>query len=434
MLILANFLRVYAGKVSVEAHTQEFLTERNNIFRTFFDHKMVTMSEYFTPEGAAKGVRQKRETEVEGFAMEIMLGRELDPSDTIPQLGLDDGQGYLKFLLTLKSRSEANNLPADQKQKKRRSLYKEGFSPKDYKLSGVKKILVLAMSPTIETHENVEAILLLLNISVLDFAFSADIKMQLILVGKMSASCSHACPYCNGSKPEWVIDSPRTTIGSLWQNYRDFMKPVAEKSGGGNEKKAKEFNIVVRRPLVTGEDETQILGGVFFFPELHVLIGIVGKMMMELETSTVFESEKAGRAYLVQWEKSCNVSRTAFHGSTNYNGNNAERLLDKVESLEESLEGLIVEGEKLALARKFISVFKDFRAVVHSCFGMRDLDPNYEHYIDVFSKSYRALNISVTVKVHLVEAHLAEFLKFFGETTLWDFTVNKPVRGYIRTF
>ena len=64
LLILANFLRVYAGKVSVEAHTQEFLTERNNIFRTFFDHKMVTMSEYFTPEGAAKGVRQKRETEV----------------------------------------------------------------------------------------------------------------------------------------------------------------------------------------------------------------------------------------------------------------------------------------------------------------------------------------------------------------------------------
>ena len=183
------------------------------------------MSEYFTPEGAAKGVRQKRQTEVpvayctevEGFAMEIMLVRELDPSDTIP------------------------------------------------------------------------------NISVLDFAFSTDIKMMLILVGKMSASCSHACPFCTGSKPEWVTDSPRTTIGSLWQNYREFMKPVAEQGGGGNEKKAKQFNNVVRRPLVTGEDETQILGGVFFFPELHVLIGIVGKMMMELETSSVFESEKAGQ-------------------------------------------------------------------------------------------------------------------------------------------
>ena len=36
LLILANFLRVYAGKVSVEPHTQDFLIERNNIFRTFF--------------------------------------------------------------------------------------------------------------------------------------------------------------------------------------------------------------------------------------------------------------------------------------------------------------------------------------------------------------------------------------------------------------
>ena len=70
---------------------------------------------------------------------------------------------------------------------------------------------------------------------------------------------------------------------------------------------------------------------------------------------------------------------------------------------------------KLNVAMKYMTTLKDFRSVVHSCFGMRDLDPRYEDNIQKFSSSYRALNISVTVKVHLVERHLADFLKYFGE-------------------
>ena len=113
---------------------------------------------------------------------------------------------------------------------------------------------------------------------------------------------------------------PPTTIGSLWENYNAFVRPVDEGGGGGNEKKGRDYQNVVRKPLITGDDETPILGGVFYFPELHCLIGIVGKIMKELETSLVFPSEKAGREYLVKWEKSANINRTAFHGTTNYTG------------------------------------------------------------------------------------------------------------------
>ena len=38
-----------------------------------------------------------------------------------------------------------------------------------------------------------------------------------------------------------------TTIGSLWQNYNDFMRR-GHGAGGGDEKKAKHYNNVVRPP------------------------------------------------------------------------------------------------------------------------------------------------------------------------------------------
>ena len=76
------------------------------------------------------------------------------------------------------------------------------------------------------------------------------------------------------------------------------------------------------------------------------------------------------------------------------------------------LEG---EAEKLDVALKFLATLKKFAKVVHACFGTRELDPNYEMYIKEFCESYRGLNISLPVKFHLVESHLAEFLKMYGE-------------------
>ena len=40
--------------------------------------------------------------------------------------------------------------------------------------------------------------------------------------------------------------------------------------GGGDEKLAKHFNNVVRKPLVTGPDDKLILGEVVYYPEHHV--------------------------------------------------------------------------------------------------------------------------------------------------------------------
>ena len=142
--------------------------------------------------------------------------------------------------------------------------------------------------------------------------------MILLLLGKQCATASHPCPYCDSATP-WNEEGRLTTIGSLWQNYNDFMRR-GDGGGGGDEKKAKHYNNVVRPPLLRGPNEQLILGETVFFPELHVLIGCVGKMVKEIEASRVFLSPEAGHQYIDEWLKKENIERTKYHGSANFTG------------------------------------------------------------------------------------------------------------------
>ena len=63
-------------------------------------------------------------------------------------------------------------------------------------------------------------------------------------------------------------------------------------------------------------------------------------------------------------------------------GDQADRLMRMIESLEDDLEEEFGgDTEKLRTVRVYISCFKQFRAVTKACFGTSDLDPNYEHLI-----------------------------------------------------
>ena len=57
--------------------------------------------------------------------------------------------------------------------------------------------------------------------------------------------------------------------------------------------------------------------------------------MKELEQK-VFDSQEEGVSFMNQWmkEPGINVIRTVYHGSASFIGNQAERLLSKVDLLE----------------------------------------------------------------------------------------------------
>ena len=136
--------------------------------------------------------------------------------------------------------------------------------------------------------------------------------------------------------------------------------------------------------------------------------------MKELQIH-LFETEDDGRAFMDGWfeEPGIDVSRTSYHGKASFIGNEARKLLKKVDRLEERLYQALEGTDKIPLAQLYIKALKEFDRVVHSCFA-QNLDLNYDTYIQQFMSTYRSLGISVTLKLHILERHTREFLIEFG--------------------
>ena len=364
--VVDNFLRVHCGRSSVSNHEQ-YMKERNTKLADLFDHTHIALTEYVTEEKDTEGEKkQKKKTtsdvqkpvvyvkDVEEFASLVMRERNLQPADSLVQIGIDDGQGQVKIMMSIKPKTE-------EPVSKKKCRYADGFAPQDFKLSGVKKLLLLLMSPTCERHDNISKLLELVGIEAIQFGFSCDIKMLLILLGKQGASSTHCCPFCVGSSP-WVGTFDHVTIGSLWRNYHAYTAAVAA-ADPRKPPKAKDYNNVVNRPLVIGPDDKKVLGGLVYFPEHHVFTGIVGKLVMEMERK-LFDNAKEGVKWMDDWmaEPGVNVSRTVYHGSASFVGNQARRLLSKLDSLEVKLEGAL-QGERIAMAKIFIKALRQFEQV-----------------------------------------------------------------------
>jgi hypothetical protein len=391
MKILDNFLRVHCGRSSVHLH-EEYMIERNQMLKEFFGHKKITQVEYVKEKANSKETekkkKKKKETrevektvayakDVEVLAQVVMEERNLDPDNVVVQIGIDDGQGLVKIMMSIKEKDAE-----EPKAKKKKSKYSDGFAPKEFQNSGVKKLILILLSPTTERHDNIASLLRLLDIQAIDFGYCCDLKMVLFLLGKQSASSKHCCPFCTGSSP-WLGVYSSVTVGSLWKNYNAFQE------AGANIKNAMNYNNVVNRPLVTGKDDQKILGDLVFFPEHHVFTGIVGKLVKELERN-VFESPEEGLNFMDEWmaERGVNVSRTVYHGSASFIGNQAERLLAKADLLQLKLRNSNLNPDKLALAEMYVKALKQFDKVVHSCFG-QTLKPGYKLAIQQFMVTYR---------------------------------------------
>ena len=339
---------------------------------------------------------------VEGLASLVMAERGLSSENCLVQIGIDDGQHLLKVMMSVK---EKDPDPVEPKLKK--AKYEEGFAPLDFKMSGVKKLILILVSPTTERHDNMKALLDLLKLEALDFGLCCDLKMVNILLGKQSASSKFCCPFCLGCSP-WQGSFTTITVGSLWKDYSSFV------AAGSLLKNAKDFHNVVNPPLITGRDDMKILGDIFFVPEHHIFTGIHGKLVKELERNA-FDSPDEGVGYIDKWMESpgINISRTVYHGSASFVGNMAQKFLTKVEDLEARMQEDL-SRDMLDVAEKYIQAFKKLRAVVKGCFGQA-LSPDYPQLIEEFMIQYRSLGISIPLKVHILEAHVHEFLLMKGE-------------------
>ena len=163
-------------------------------------------------------------------------------------------------------------------------------------------------------------------------------------------------------------------------------------------KDAMKFGNVVNPPLLTGPDEALVLTLVYF-PELHVLIGVVSKLVKEMERR-ILPTPEEGKKFLDDWmsSPSVNVCRTVYHGQANFVGNMAKLLLKKLENLEMTVNKM--DQEVVVKAVPYIRTLEKFEALRRDCFGQLVIE-GYAQKIKDFSVSYRSLGISIPLKVVL---------------------------------
>ena len=246
-------------------------------------------------------------------------------------------------------------------------------------------MFVVGLIPDVqEIYPNVKAMLEELNLEGIEFGFSADLKIYLCLAGKQVASCTHSCVYCEGQAP-WEETSTTLTVGSLFDWHQKFV------DSGANKRSAKNYQNVVNKPLLIGEDATKTIE-VLNPPQLHVMTGVTGKVITEMEKIT-------GERFVTEFLRDEDISRCVYQGSRSFEGNQARKLLKNVDKLEREVMKLDMETAIPALP--FVHTLRKFDKVVSSCFA-QILDPAYENHIEAFSTQYRSLGISVTPKVIFV--------------------------------
>ena len=93
-----------------------------------------------------------------------------------------------------------------------------------------------------------------------------------------------------------------------------------------------EFGNVINKPLLTVDDDI-LISDIFNIPELHILTGVTGKLVQEFERKA-FRTPEEGKDFMNAWLKKKGIRRCVYQGSASFEGNQADKLLRSVDSLE----------------------------------------------------------------------------------------------------
>ena len=102
--------------------------------------------------------------------------------------------------------------------------------------------------------------------------------------------------------------------------------------------------------------------------------------------------------------------------TTGRKGNQARKFVKLGKKLEEEARK-IKRVSSAVRAIQFAKTLKYFNDVVVACFGQELDEETYREKIDIFKNQYRMLDISVTPKVHMVFAHISDFLELKDEVS-----------------
>lgn len=319
---------------------------------------------------------------LDGFIEFVLKSREI--MDYHLKFGLDGGGKFLKLCLSIQSTATADIIRNSG-----------GRAVQRFKDSGVKKLFILAISPsTQENRHNVKLLWDKLGINkFLSYGtITVDLKLANMLVGIMGHSASYPCPWCVSRKANLDESSSLRTISECIDNYENYVATNRVK------KNAYKFENCVDAPIIRSKKET-----ILYFlppPELHLLLGCVNYLYEHMTSK--FDD------IALKWAEECNVARVdVYRGKLGFEGNSCKILLNNVDKLRR------LSNKYNITCLQYVDTLEKFRNVVDSCFSTH-LEENYETKISEFRDSYLALGIPVTSKIHTIFYHVKQFCAEHG--------------------
>ncbi len=160
-----------------------------------------------------------------------------------------------------------------------RLRYKQGLDGmKQLKNDGMKRVLLLAVVS--DGDEKYAALITLVDdLKIADDMVDIvclDLKESNILLGLMNHSSGRSCPYCHWKRTTRCTDSDLRTFEGMRQFYDAW---VAD----GSKPDSRNKYFCCHRPTASIFPETGVVLFIFAPPELHLMLGIVNKLVDRLE-------------------------------------------------------------------------------------------------------------------------------------------------------
>jgi len=268
-------------------------------------------------------------------------------------IGLDDGKGFLKVMMTLdfNDPNERHDEPPD---------------------TGRRRIIPLFVAPKCkESNAAISEMFKLLNFpNCYDYILSLDLKALNLTLGLSTHSSQHSCYACTHNSRYPDQPSQPRTLDSIRQNHSRLTRDRRKRCVIGPEPEPKDYFNCVAEPAQSLFHFFNPLVFICTFvapPALHLLLGIFAWLLNHL--LDVFPGAE-------EWPAKLHLLRDGYHGGK-YNGNACRKMLKHLDVLETLINQHLLTGNlsrrEKVLPVLLLKAFQALNLVVHTSFGKKRL-------------------------------------------------------------
>eukprot|EP00733_Pompholyxophrys_punicea_P001245 Pompholyxophrys_punicea_v1_NODE_575_length_1667_cov_11.192808.p1 type:complete len:320 gc:universal NODE_575_length_1667_cov_11.192808:138-1097(+) len=261
--------------------------------------------------------------------------------------------------------------------------------------NSVESLQLVAVAEVRESHQNLATLYadaVLTNFLSLPGIFIVgDCKVNNMLCGLMLGK--YPCIYCKWDRADGFMKTSRASARS-WDDYVKGYERLMTEFHGDSQKYAVRCDGVEAMPAIKFEDPLDK----FAPPELHIMLGVVGKIYKDMKAKMTAAQIK----HMEDSLKAHGILQKPYFGGT-FEGNQTRTILKLVG------EGVDF-GMNVPRTRQLFLALQSFNNVVVACFGLQR-ERNYQEKIVLFEQAYLDAKLSVTLKVHILVEHVPRFLE-----------------------